>query len=325
MTGSKIVGSGSALPRNVVTNDELAKRVDTSDEWIVERTGIRQRHIAEPDETTATLATAAARAALEDAGLDPADIDLIVLATATPDNTFPATATKVQHSLGCTGGPAFDVGAVCSGFLYALTTADSLIATGTARRALVIGAETFSRILDWEDRTTCVLFGDGAGAVVLERQDPDNPASAGGPGVLASRLHADGDQHDLLYVDGGPSSTQTVGHVRMKGREVFRHAVTNLSTVLGEVLDDADVSADAIDWIVPHQANKRILDATARKLGVADEKVVVTVDIHANTSAASVPLAFDVARKDGRIKPGDLVMFEAMGGGFTWGASLVRI
>ncbi|MHA7819410.1 MAG: beta-ketoacyl-ACP synthase III [Erythrobacter sp.] len=325
MTGSRIVGSGSALPRNVVTNDELAAKVDTSDEWIVERTGIRQRHIAGEGETTATLATAAARAALEDAGLEPSDIDLIVLATATPDNTFPATATKVQHALGCTGGPAFDVGAVCSGFLYALTTADSLIATGTANRALVIGAETFSRILDWEDRTTCVLFGDGAGAVVLEAQDPANLASAGGPGVLASRLHADGDQHDLLYVDGGPSSTQTVGHVRMKGREVFRHAVVNLATVLGEVLEDAGISAEQIDWIVPHQANKRILDATARKLGVADEKVVVTVDIHANTSAASVPLAFDVARRDGRIKSGDLVMFEAMGGGFTWGASLVRI
>ena len=325
MTGSRIVGSGSALPRQVVTNADLAARIDTSDEWIIERTGIRQRHIAGEGETTATLAIAAARAALADAGLEGADIDLIVLATATPDNTFPATATKVQHALGCQTGPAFDVGAVCSGFLYALTTADSLLATGTARRALVIGAETFSRILDWEDRTTCVLFGDGAGAVVLEAPDPANPASAGGPGVLASRLRSDGSKHELLYVDGGPSSTQTVGHLRMKGSEVFRHAVVNLANVLGEVLEEAQLSASDIDWIVPHQANKRILDATARKLGIADEKVVVTVDRHANTSAASVPLAFDVARKDGRIKPGDLVMFEAMGGGFTWGASLVRM
>ncbi|NQZ48052.1 MAG: ketoacyl-ACP synthase III [Erythrobacter sp.] len=325
MTGSRIVGSGSALPEQIVTNHDLAARVDTSDEWIIERTGIRQRHIAGEGETTSTLAIAAARAALADAGLTPADIDLIVLATATPDNTFPATATKVQHALGCPNGPAFDVGAVCSGFLYALTTADSLLTTGAARRALVIGAETFSRILDWEDRTTCVLFGDGAGAVVLEAPDQARPAQNGGPGVLASRLHADGAQHDLLYVDGGPSSTQTVGHLRMKGREVFRHAVVNLTNVLHEVLDDAGVCADDIDWIVPHQANKRILDATAKKLGLPAEKVIVTVDMHANTSAASVPLAFDMARRDGRIKPGDLVMFEAMGGGFTWGASLVRI
>ena len=325
MTGSRIVGSGSALPEQIVTNHDLAARVDTSDEWIIERTGIRQRHIAGEEESTSTLAVAAARAALADAGLTPADIDLIVLATATPDNTFPATATKVQHALGCPNGPAFDVGAVCSGFLYALTTADSLLITGAGRRALVIGAETFSRILDWEDRTTCVLFGDGAGAVVLEAPDQARPAQNGGPGVLASRLHADGAQHDLLYVDGGPSSTQTVGHLRMKGREVFRHAVVNLTNVLHEVLDDAGVCADDIDWIVPHQANKRILDATAKKLGLPAEKVIVTVDMHANTSAASVPLAFDVARRDGRIKPGDLVMFEAMGGGFTWGASLVRI
>lgn len=325
MTGSRIVGSGSALPERIVTNDELAARIDTSDEWIIERTGIRQRHIAGEGETTATLATEAARAALDDAGLEAGDIDLIVLATATPDNTFPATATKVQHALGCQKGPAFDVGAVCSGFLYALTTADSLLATGAAKRALVIGAETFSRILDWEDRTTCVLFGDGAGAVVLEAPDAANPVNAGGPGVLASRLHSDGSKHDLLYVDGGPSSTQTVGHLRMKGSEVFRHAVVNLANVLRETLEDAQVSADQIDWIVPHQANKRILDATAKKLGISDDKVVVTVDKHANTSAASVPLAFDVARQDGRIKSGDLVMFEAMGGGFTWGASLVRI
>lgn len=325
MTGSRIVGSGSALPARCVSNDELSAKVDTSDEWIVERTGIRQRYIAGEGETTATLATEAARAALADAGLEPSDIDLIVLATATPDNTFPSTATKVQHALGCQKGPAFDVAAVCSGFLYALTTADSLLATGAAKRALVIGAETFSRILDWEDRTTCVLFGDGAGAVVLEAPDAANPAREGGPGVLASRLHSDGSKHDLLYVDGGPSTTQTVGHLRMKGSEVFRHAVVNLATVLKETLEDAGVSGEQVDWIVPHQANKRILDATARKLGIADEKVIVTVDKHANTSAASVPLAFDVARKDGRIKSGDLVMFEAMGGGFTWGASLVRM
>lgn len=325
MTGSRLLGSGSALPARVLTNADLAEQIDTSDEWIVERTGIRQRHIAGEGETTSTLATAAARAALKDAGLQPDDIDLIVLATATPDNTFPATASKVQHALGCNGGIAFDVAAVCSGFLYALTTADSLLATGAAKRALVIGAETFSRILDWEDRTTCVLFGDGAGAVVLAAPDPANPVSSGGPGLIASRLHADGSCHDLLYVDGGPSTTQTVGHLRMKGREVFRHAVVNLANVLGEVIEDAGISVDDIDWVVPHQANKRILDATAKKLGIPAEKVIVTVDIHANTSAASVPLAFDTARRDGRIKNGDLVMFEAMGGGFTWGASLIRI
>jgi 3-oxoacyl-[acyl-carrier-protein] synthase-3 len=324
VSGSRVVGSGSALPQRVVTNDELAAQVDTSDEWIVERTGIRQRYIAGEGETTATLATDAARAALADGGLAPFDIDLIVLATATPDNTFPATATKVQQALGCNGGIAFDVAAVCSGFLYALGVADSMLRTGMARRALVIGAETFSRILDWNDRTTCVLFGDGAGAIVL-----DAPGAVGddddGRGMLATRLHADGAKHDLLYVDGGPSSTQTVGHLRMQGREVFRHAVVNLSEVLGEVLEEAEVSAEQIDWIVPHQANARILDATAKKLGIPPEKVIVTVQDHANTSAASVPLAFDTARRDGRIKEGDLVMFEAMGGGFTWGASLVRL
>lgn len=322
MKRAVIRGSGSALPTQVVTNADLAERVDTTDEWIIERTGIRQRYIAGEGETTSTLAIDAARAALDDAGIDASDIDLIVLATATPDNTFPATATKVQHALGCNGGIAFDVAAVCSGFLYALTTADSMMRTGLASRALVIGAETFSRILDWEDRTTCVLFGDGAGAVVLEAVDAEDAAGAG---VLASRLHADGAQHDLLYVDGGPSSTQTVGHLRMKGREVFRHAVVNLADVLGEVLEEAGISSSDIDWVVPHQANKRILDATAKKLGIPGEKVVVTVDQHANTSAASVPLAFDVARKDGRIKSGDLVMFEAMGGGFTWGACLARM
>jgi 3-oxoacyl-[acyl-carrier-protein] synthase-3 len=325
MNGSRLIGTGSALPRRLVTNAELAERVDTSDDWIVERTGIRQRYIAEPDETTATLAIAAARAALEDAGVDASSIGLIVLATATPDNTFPATATKVQAALGCNGGIAFDVAAVCSGFLYALATADSLLRTGMAKRALVIGAETFSRILDWEDRTTCVLFGDGAGAVVLEAPSTDPVVDKNLPGILGTRLHADGSCHDLLYVDGGPSTTQTVGHVRMKGREVFRHAVVNLSDVLNEVIEETGISVDEIDWVVPHQANARILDATAKKLGISPEKVVVTVQQHANTSAASVPLALDVARKDGRIKAGDLVMLEAMGGGFTWGASLIRL
>lgn len=326
--GSRVLGTGSALPQRVVTNAELATQLDTSDEWIVERTGIRQRYIAGDGETTASLAIEASKAALEDAGIEAAEIDLIVLATATPDNTFPATATKVQHALGCNGGVAFDVAAVCSGFLYALATADSLLRTGAARRALVIGAETFSRILDWEDRATCVLFGDGAGAVVLEAPAAaalDAPANDAGAGIIATRLHADGAQHDLLYVDGGPSTTQTVGHLRMKGREVFRHAVVNLSSVLREVIEEAGVCVEDIDWVVPHQANARILDATARKLGIASEKVIVTVDRHANTSAASVPLALDAARRDGRIRAGDLVMLEAMGGGFTWGASLIRL
>jgi 3-oxoacyl-[acyl-carrier-protein] synthase-3 len=304
-----------------VTNAELAERVDTSDEWIVERTGIRQRYIAEDDETTSSLAIEASRKALEAAGIEAKDIDLIVLATATPDQTFPATATIVQHALGCNGGIAFDVGAVCSGFLYALATADSMLRSGMAKRALVIGSETFSRILDWEDRATCVLFGDGAGAIVLEAQD----VAEDGPGVLACKLHADGEHNQLLYVDGGPSTTQTVGHLRMRGREVFRHAVVNLAAVLEETLAATGFVPADIDWVVPHQANARILDATARKLGLPSEKVIVTVDRHANTSAASVPLAFDAGVRDGRIRPGDLVMFEAMGGGFTWGASLVRL
>ena len=326
MIRSQVRGSGSALPARVVTNAELAKTVDTSDEWIVERTGIRQRYIAGADETTATLGTDAARAALADAEMDARDIDLIVLATATPDNTFPATATKVQAALGCRGGIAFDVAAVCSGFLYALATADSMLKSGMAQRALVIGSETFSRILDWEDRATCVLFGDGAGALVLEATQPrDEPEAGTSPGILSTKLHADGAHGDLLYVDGGPSTTQTVGHLRMKGREVFRHAVVNLADVLGEVLEDSGYSAADLDWIVPHQANARILDATARKLGIAAEKVVKTVDTHANTSAASVPLAYDAAVRDGRIRPGNLVMLEAMGGGFTWGASLLRV
>jgi 3-oxoacyl-[acyl-carrier-protein] synthase III len=318
---SVLTGTGSALPRNVVSNAELAKRVDTSDEWIVERSGIRQRHIAEADETTASLAIDAAKRACEAAGVEGKSIDLIVLATATPNQTFPATATVVQDALGANGGIAFDVAAVCSGFLYALGVADSMLRTGMASRALVIGSETMTRILDWEDRTTCVLFGDGAGAVVLESRE----VAEDGPGILFTHLHADGAHNELLYVDGGPSTTQTVGHLRMKGREVFRHAVVNLADVLSNVLAEAGYTPEDLDWVVPHQANQRILDATARKLGLPSEKVVVTVDRHANTSAASVPLALDVAVRDGRIKPGDLVMLEAMGGGFTWGASLLRI
>lgn len=321
MIRSVVKGSGSALPKRVVTNDELARTVDTSDEWIRERTGIAQRYIAGEDETTASLAIDAARAALADARIDAEQVDLIVLATATPNRTFPATATQVQHALGCDGGAAFDVGAVCSGFLYALGTADAMIRSGMAKCALVIGAETFSRILDWEDRTTCVLFGDGAGAMVLLGEE----VAEQGPGVLATRLHAAGEHGDLLFVDGGPSTTGTVGHVRMRGREVFRHAVVNLAEVLNEVLLAGGYSAGDIDWVVPHQANLRILEATARKLCLPLEKIVITVDRHANTSAASVPLAFDEAKRDGRLKPGDLVMLEAMGGGFTWGASLIRL
>ncbi|GGA06334.1 beta-ketoacyl-ACP synthase III [Blastomonas marina] len=320
MRRSVLLGTGSALPAKCVTNAELAERVDTTDEWIVERTGIRQRYIAGEGETTASLATEAARKACEAAGVEPCDIDLIVLATATPDHTFPATATQVQKRLGCRGGIAFDVHAVCTGFLYAMGVADSMLKNGLGSRALVIGAETFSRILDWEDRTTCVLFGDGAGAVVLEAREGEQER-----GVIASKLHADGEHKELLYVDGGPSSTGTVGKLRMKGREVFRHAVVNLAEVLGEVLEEAGVAVEQIDWVVPHQANARILDATARKLGLPAEKVVVTVDRHANTSAASVPLALDTAIRDGRIKQGDLVMLEAMGGGFTWGASLLKL
>lgn len=322
MLRSVIVGTGSALPRRAVSNAELAERVDTSDEWIVERTGISNRHIAAPDETTSSLATDAARRALEAAGFEPSSIDLIVLATATPDQTFPATATIVQKNLGCRGGIAFDVAAVCSGFLYAVGVADSMLRSGMAKRALVIGSETFSRILDWEDRTTCVLFGDGAGAVVLEAQEQDGDAARG---ILATRLHADGAHNELLYVDGGPSTTGTVGKLRMKGREVFRHAVVNLAEVLREVLEETGNSPEDIDWLVPHQANARILDATARKLNLPVEKVVMTVGQHANTSAASVPLALDQAVRDGRIRQGDLVVLEAMGGGFTWGASVVRM
>lgn len=314
---SVVAGVGSALPERRIDNEELAKTVDTSDQWIVERTGIRTRYVAGDGETTATLARDAAVRALDHAGLKSTDIDLIVLATATPDQTFPSSATKVQAMLGIDDCIAFDVHAVCTGFLYALSVADSMLRSGSAKTALVIGSETFSRILDWEDRATCVLFGDGAGALVLKSEDSDR-------GILATRLHADGRHNDLLFVDGGPSTTGTVGKLRMKGREVFRHAVVNLADVLNEVLSAAGLDKSDVDWVVPHQANARILDATARKLGLAAEKVVVTVDRHANTSAASVPLAFDTAVRDGRIKRGDVVVLEAMGGGFTWGAAALK-
>jgi 3-oxoacyl-[acyl-carrier-protein] synthase-3 len=319
-----VAGSGSALPKRRVSNKELAETVDTSDEWIVERTGIRWRHIAGEGETTASLATEAARKALEAAGVDAADVGLIVLATATPDQTFPASATIVQAALGINDCVAFDIAAVCSGFLYALSAAESMMRGGTAKVALVIGAETFSRILDWEDRGTCVLFGDGAGAIVLKTESSES-SDGDSRGILSVCLHADGRHNQLLYVDGGPSTTGTVGKLRMKGPEVFKHAVTNLAQVLNEVLAKAELSIGEIDWVVPHQANRRILDATARKLGLSPDKVIVTVDEHANTSAASVPLAFDVAVRDGRIKDGDLVVLEAMGGGFTWGAAAIRI
>ena len=322
---SVLAGVGSALPQRRVDNAELAAEVDTSDEWIVERTGIRTRYIAGKDETTASLAAEASRRALEQAGLEPADVGLIVLATATPDQTFPSSATKVQHLLGIKDAIAFDVHAVCTGFLYALTVADSMLRGGNARTALVIGSETFSRILDWEDRTTCVLFGDGAGAAVLRAEEDSRTDSGKERGILATRLHADGQWGDMLYVDGGPSTTGTVGKLRMKGREVFRHAVVNLADVLGEVLEAASLTPADVDWVVPHQANARIIDATARKLGLDPARVVLTVDQHANTSAASVPLALDVAIRDGRVKTGDTVVLEAMGGGFTWGAAVLRV
>lgn len=320
---SVIVGCGSYLPAQVITNDELAVRVETSDQWIQERTGIKERHVAAAGEMTSDLAMAAARTALDDAGLHAQDIDVIVLATTTPDQTFPATATRIQQRLGITHGFAFDVQAVCSGFIYAVTLADNFLRLGQAKRALVIGAETFSRILDWQDRGTCVLFGDGAGAVVLEARE--GQGTTADQGILATKLHSDGRHHDLLYVDGGPSSTQTTGHVRMEGNRVFRHAVTNLAAVVQEILAGAGLTPADLDWVVPHQANKRILDATAEKLAIDPNKVIVTVDRHANTSAASVPLALAHARSDGRIKKGDLVLMEAMGGGFTWGAVLVRM
>jgi 3-oxoacyl-[acyl-carrier-protein] synthase-3 len=317
-----IAGTGSALPKRRVSNAELTETVDTSDEWIVERTGIRFRHIAGEGETTATLATDAALRALAAAGIEADAVGLIVLATSTPDQTFPASATKVQAALGIDDCVAFDVQAVCSGFLYAISAAESMIRGGTADIAIVIGSETFSRILDWEDRTTCVLFGDGAGAVVLRAEESGEGAEA--RGILSVKLHADGRHNQLLYVDGGPSTTGTVGKLRMKGKEVFRHAVVNLASVMGEALGQAGLAIGDVDWVVPHQANRRILDATARKLDLPAERVVVTVDEHANTSAASVPLALDTAVRDGRIARGDLIVLEAMGGGFTWGAAVVR-
>jgi len=319
---SVVQGCGSYLPERVVTNEELSKSVETTDEWIRQRTGICQPHIAADGEFTSHLALKAAQRALDHAGIDAADLDLIVLATATPDQTFPATATRVQAALGMTKGAAFDVQAVCAGFVYGLSVADSLIRSGLASTALVIGAETFSRILDWEDRGTCVLFGDGAGAIVLRGEQGSGTSSD--RGILANALHSDGRHHDILYVDGGPSSTRTTGFLRMEGKEVFKHAVVNMAAVVGEVLEKAGLEASDIDWLVPHQANKRIIDGTGRKLGLPPERVVVTVDKHANTSAASIPLALDVAVKDGRIKKGDLLLLEGIGGGLSWGASLVR-
>jgi 3-oxoacyl-[acyl-carrier-protein] synthase-3 len=319
---SVVLGCGSYLPSRTLTNAELAKQVDTSDEWIVQRTGIHERHIAAEGETTSDMAIAAARAALSAAGVDAQSIDLIVLATSTPDNTFPASAVQVQAGLGITHGAAFDVQAVCSGFVFGLATADGLLKTNSFKRALVIGSETFSRILDWQDRTTCVLFGDGAGAVVLDAQM--QPGTREDRGILTSHLRSDGRHKSKLYVDGGPSSTMTVGHLRMEGRAVFKHAVAMVSDVIEDAFKATGYSADDIDWFVPHQANKRIIDDTAKKLGLAPEKVILTVDRHGNTSAASIPLALSVGIADGRIKPGDLVMLEAMGGGFTWGSVLLR-
>jgi 3-oxoacyl-[acyl-carrier-protein] synthase-3 len=322
MKRSVVRGIGSYLPEKVLTNADLAAMVETSDEWIVQRTGIHERHIAAEGELTSDLATRAAERALADAGLTPADIDLIVLATSTPDNTFPASAVTVQKNLGSHRGAAFDLQAVCSGFVFAVSTADAMLRAGHGKRALVIGAETFSRILDWGDRTTCVLFGDGAGAIVLETEE--GAGTIADRGVLTAHLRSDGEHKEKLYVDGGPSATGTVGHIRMEGREVFRHAVGMISDVINAAFAATGTNADDIDWFVPHQANQRIIDASAKKLGIADEKVVSTVALHGNTSAASVPLALDVAVKDGRIKRGNLVMIEAMGGGFTWGSALIR-
>ncbi|PYB70777.1 beta-ketoacyl-ACP synthase III [Rhizobium wuzhouense] len=322
MIRSVVRGFGASLPKRVVTNRDLEDMVETSDEWIVQRTGIRQRYIAGEGETTASLGAAAAEQALQRAGLTAQDIDLIICATSTPDNTFPATAVNIQNRLGMTHGFAFDVQAVCTGFVYAMATADLYIKGGMAKRVLVIGAETFSRILDWTDRTTCVLFGDGAGAIVLEGQEGEG--SVADRGILTSNLRSDGTHREKLYVDGGPSTTGTVGHLRMEGREVFKHAVGMITDVIEAAFDATGTTAADVDWLVPHQANKRIIDASAKKLGIPDERVVITVDQHGNTSAASIPLALAVAAGDGRIKPGDLVMLEAMGGGFTWGAVLLR-
>ncbi|WP_026612557.1 beta-ketoacyl-ACP synthase III [Ensifer aridi] len=322
MIRSVVRGFGAALPKRVMTNKEMEAKVDTSDEWIVQRTGIRQRYIAGEGETTASLGEAAARAALRGADLTADDLDLIIVATSTPDNTFPATAVNIQNRLGMRHGAAFDMQAVCSGFVYAVATADAYIRGGLARRALVIGAETFSRILDWSDRTTCVLFGDGAGAIILEAQQGEGTNAD--RGVLTAQLRSDGIHGDKLYVDGGPSTTGTVGHLRMEGREVFKHAVGMITDVIEAAFEATGTTADDVDWLVPHQANRRIIDGSAKKLGIPLEKVVVTVDLHGNTSAASIPLALDTAASDGRIKKGDLVMLEAMGGGFTWGSVLVR-
>ena len=322
MIRSIVRGFGAALPKRVVTNQEIEGIVETSDEWIVQRTGIKQRYIAGEGETSASLGEAAARAALDNGGLKPEDIDLIIVATSTPDNTFPATAVNIQNRLGITGGFAFDVQAVCSGFVYAMATADLYIRGGMAKRVLVIGAETFSRILDWKDRTTCVLFGDGAGAVILEAGEGEGKTSD--RGVLTSHLRSDGSHKEKLYVDGGPSTTGTVGHLRMEGREVFKHAVGMITDVIEAAFEATGTTADDLDWLVPHQANRRIIDGSAKKLGIPLEKVVVTVDLHGNTSAASIPLALATAAADGRIKRGDLVMLEAMGGGFTWGSVLLR-
>jgi len=322
VTRSVVLGCGSYLPQRTLTNDELSRMVDTSDEWIVQRTGIRERHIAADGETTSDLGIAAARAALAAAGITAQDIDLVIVGTSTPDNTFPASAVAIQAGLGIYHGAAFDIQAVCSGFVYAMATADGLLKSGVHKRALVIGAETFSRILDWTDRGTCVLFGDGAGAVVLEAQQQGGTRED--RGVLTAHLRSDGRHKAKLFVDGGPSSTGTVGHLRMEGKEVFKFAVGAITDVIKDVFRDTGYSASDIDWFVPHQANRRIIDGSAHKLGIAPEKVVTTVDRHGNTSAASIPLALDVAIKDGRIKPGDLVLLEAMGGGFTWGAALVR-
>ncbi len=319
---SVVIGSGHYLPEKCMTNAEITTFVDTSNEWIVERTGIQQRYLAADGETTSMLATKAAQAAIADAGIDPTTIDLIVLATATPDYTFPSTATQVQAALGIHGGAAFDVQAVCSGFVYALATADNFIKAGSAKRALVIGAETFSRLLDWTDRTTCVLFGDGAGAVVLDAQE--GAGTNADRGVLCTHLRSDGRHRDKLFVDGGPSTSMTTGHLRMEGKEVFRHAVANLAETVEETFIKSGVSPDEIKWFVPHQANRRIIDATAKKLNIDPARVVITVDQHGNTSAASIPLALSVARHDGRIEKGDLVLIEAMGGGFTWGSALIR-